>query len=146
MDLDELRERFVGREFDIAEFEVKQDAALEFAAACGETDPRYTDPEHPDYQAPPTFTARFVSRRTMPEKFPRDGFRNSFDGGKAVVLHSPVRVGRKIVAKSQIADIYRKTGRSGAMTFIVHRMRFHDEEGNLLSTVDWRMVQREVSK
>ena len=143
MDVDALRERFVGKAFDTAKFVVRQEDALAFAEACGETDPRYSDPAHPDYQAPPTFTARFVSRRTMPEDFPRDGFRRSFDGGKCVTAHGPLRVGRPLVATSRIADVYRKTGRSGAMTFIVHRMEFRDEEGELVSTVDWRLVQRE---
>ena len=68
----------------------------------------------------------------------------SFDAGKKVVAHAPVRVGQKLVATSQIADVYQKTGRSGTMTFIVHRMEFHDESGERVSTVDWRMVQRET--
>jgi hypothetical protein len=143
VDVEALREQFVGVEFDTAEFRVDPDDALAFAQACGETDARYTDPAHPEYQAPPTFTTRFVSRRTMPESFPTEGFRRSFDGGKCVVVHAPIRVGTRLTATSSIAEVYRKTGRSGGMTFIVHRMEFRDDASELVSTVDWRMVARD---
>ena len=143
MDLDKLKADFVGRAFDTTEFVVKPEDVLTFARCCGETDPRYSDPEHPEYQAPPTFCARFVGRRSMPEEFPKDQFRGAFDGGKLVVSHAPVPVGETIVATSQIADVFRKTGRSGAMTFIVHRMEFRDRAGTLLSTVDWKLIQKD---
>jgi hypothetical protein len=144
MDLDELRAKFVGHVFDTAEVSVREADALAFARACGETDPRFTDPAHPDFQAPPTFTTRFVGRRAMPEGFPREELRHAFDAGKCVVAHAPVRVGEKLSADSRIAEVYQKTGRSGTMTFIVHRMEFRDAAGVLLSTVDWRLVQREA--
>lgn len=142
-DVDKLKARFVGREFDTSEFVVKPEDALAFASCCGETDPRYSDPTHPEYQAPPTFPARFVGRRTMPDEFPADEFRGAFDGGKLVVAHAPVPVGETLIATSQIADVFRKTGRSGAMTFIVHRMEFRDRAGTLISTVDWKLIQKE---
>lgn len=144
MDLDKLKAEFVGRAFDTTDFFVKPEDALAFARCCGETDPRYADPGHPEYQAPPTFTSRFVGRRTMPDAFPSDSFRGAFDGGKCVIAHAPTPVGRKLVATSRIADVFRKTGRSGAMTFIVHRMEFRDEDGTLVSTVDWKLIQKDV--
>jgi hypothetical protein len=143
MDVDKLKAEFVGQDFDTTEFEVKRADALAFARCCGETEPRYSDPEHPEYQAPPTFTARFVGRRTMPEAFPADAFKGSFDGGKCVISHAPIPVDASLVATSQIADVFRKTGRSGAMTFIVHRMEFRDQAGSLVSTVDWKLIQKE---
>jgi hypothetical protein len=143
VDLDDLKARFVGREFDSTEVVVKPEDALTFARCCGETDPRYSDPDHPEYQAPPTFTSRFVGRRAMPEEFPGDVFQRAFDGGKLVIAHAPVPVGEPLVASSQIADVFRKTGRSGAMTFIVHRMEFRDRAGTLLSTVDWKLIQKD---
>jgi hypothetical protein len=39
-------------------------------------------------------------------------------------------------------DIY-KTGRSGTMLFIVHRMEFSNQRGEPVSVVDWRMVQQD---
>lgn len=132
---------WIGKEFDLAEFSVKLDDILEFARAVGETEPRFTDPNDPDFQAPPTFTAKFVSRRILPKAFPHIGARG-FDAGKSVNLHRPVRPGDTLTAHSRIADIYEKTGRSGPMVFIVHRMEFENQNGELVSVVDWRMVRQ----
>ena len=140
MHVEGIKKEWVGREFDVAEFEVTADDIVGFARAVGETEPRFTDPAHQDFQAPPTFTSRFVSRRVMPEAFPRISSRG-FDAGKRVMCHGPVRPG-KVTAKSRIADVYEKTGRSGPMVFIVHRMEFTNAEGQLVSTVDWRMVRQ----
>ena len=49
----------------------------------------------------------------------------------------------RIQGRSEIADIYAKTGRSGMMLFIVHRMNFYNQQDEHLATVDWRLVQRE---
>ena len=104
-----IKKEWVGREFDVAEFEVTAEDIVGYATAVGETEPRYTDPADDDFQAPPCYTSRFMSRRILPEAFPRISSRG-FDAGKRVVCHAPVRPG-KLVAKSRIADIYEKTGR-----------------------------------
>ena len=142
MDIIELKEKYAGREFDSKQFEVNPDHTIEWARACGETDERFLDPSHPDFQAPPTFTAMFVGGRVLPDEYPRDAFVNMFDAGKCVTSYTPIRPGTPLVGKSQIADFYQKTGRSGAMLFMVHRMEFFDERGELVSAVDWRLVQR----
>jgi len=140
--IDELKKQFAGREFDSKDFKVAPEDAITWARACGETEARYLDASHPDFQAPPTFSAMFVGSRTLPEDYPKDAFANMFDAGKCVTSHAPIRPGERVVGKSQIADFYEKTGRSGTMTFIVHRMEFSNSEGVLLSVVDWRLVQR----
>ncbi len=142
MELVTLREQFAGREFDSKEFSFDAQDAITWARACGETEARYLDSSHPDFQAPPTITAMFVGGRTLPEDYPRDAFVNMFDAGKCVTALAPIRPGERIVGKSQIANFYEKTGRSGPMLFMVHRMEFFDEKGTLVSTVDWRLVQR----
>jgi hydroxyacyl-ACP dehydratase HTD2-like protein with hotdog domain len=80
----------------------------------------------------------------MPEGFPAEDLRRAFDAGKCVTAHAPVRVGRKLAGDSRIADVYVKTGRTGSMVFIVHRMEFRDDAGQPVSTVDWRLVRREA--
>jgi acyl dehydratase len=139
--VDEAR-TWVGKEFDTTEFEVVEAEMLAFAETCGETDPRFVDRESPDFQAVPTYTARFVARRTLPEHFPRPQGRG-FDAGKRVTVHAPVRAGDRLIGHSKIAEVYQKTGRSGPMTFIVHRMEFENQRGETVSTVDWRMVRAE---
>jgi hypothetical protein len=144
IDVEKLKADWVGKEFDEKTFEIRQEAALEFARACGETAPRFVDPEHPDFQAPVTITAQFTGGRIFPEELTpvlrRGG--GGFDAGKRVQPLGPIRPGDRLVGRSQIHDVYEKTGRSGSMLFIVHRMTFSNQRGEPVSIVDWRMVSR----
>jgi hypothetical protein len=143
IDVAKLKADWAGREFDAKEFEISQEAALEFARACGETDPRFTDPAHPHFRAPDTFTAGFTGGRIFPEELQpllRRGF--PFDAGKRVEPLAPIRPGDRLIGRSEIHDVYEKTGRSGSMLFLVHRMTFTNQDGRPVSIVDWRMVVR----
>ncbi|MBJ18635.1 MAG: MaoC family dehydratase [bacterium] len=142
MNAEELKARFTGYVFDEIELHAKTGSLVDFATACGETLPRFTDPEDADFQAVPNYLTRIHGTRAMPEDFPVDMHR-CFDAGKSVEFHAPVRPGDKIQGRSEIADIFEKSGRSGSMLFIVHRMNFYNEGGAPLATVDWRLVQRE---
>ena len=141
MALDEIDRSWIGKEFDTSEFKVTEDEILTYARVCGETDPRYSDPSHPDFQAPPTITSKYSSRRVLPEAFPRLGGQ-AFDAGKAVTMLAPIRCGDTLTARASIAVIYEKTGRSGPMLFIVHRMEFRNQHGEPVATVDWRLVRQ----
>jgi len=143
MTAEELKARFTGTVFDEINLDVEAESLAGFALACGEVLPRYTDPSDPDFQSVPNYTTRIHGTRSLPEDFPIDVHR-CFDAGKSVEAHAPARPGDKIVGRSEIADIYEKTGRSGKMLFIVHRMNFYNQKGDHLSTVDWRLVQREM--
>ena len=140
VDVDAVKRDWVGHKFDSTQFRVHGDRMLAWAQACGETDPRFTDPDNPDFQAHPTYTAQFGAKQLFPKGFPKLG-RGGFDAGKAVEVHSPVRAGQTLTGESEIHDIYTKTGRSGTMIFIVHRMTFSNEAGEPVSTVDWRIMR-----
>ncbi len=141
MQVEDMKAKWIGVEFDEAKFEVSEQEMLDFAIACGEEEPKFADPTDADFQASPTFTAKLVSRgRVMPELFPRIGG-GGFDAGKRVEVHAPLRPGDTLVGRSRIADIYEKTGRSGSMVFIVHQMEFRNQRDELVSIVDWRMVR-----
>jgi len=147
IDVAKMREELVGKEFDEKTFEISEDAAVEFAKASGETDARYTDPTHPDFRAPTTFTAQFTGGRVFPEMLdPLVRKAYPFDAGKLVESHAPIRPGDKLLGRSQIHDVYEKTGRSGAMLFLIHRMTFTNQRDELVSIVDWRMVVRNFRK
>jgi acyl dehydratase len=136
----EARARWVGHVFDSRTFRVDEQRMLGWAQACGETDPRFVDPAHPDFQAHPTFTAQFMSARLLPEGFPTFSKRG-MDGGKAVELLRPVRACDVLTGTAEVHDVYEKTGRSGTMVFIVHRMTFTNQDDEEVAVVDWRMMQ-----
>ena len=144
IDVEQLKEDWCGRQFDEVQIEVAASEMVDFAEACGETAPRFTDPDDPDFQAPPSYSARFHGRRAMPKDFPIKSHQG-FDAGKCVFVQGPLRAGDTVNARSEIHDIYTKTGRSGSMLFIVHRMTFTNQRDEPIATVDWRLVQNQVS-
>lgn len=139
--LDDVREAWVGVELDRADYPVDVRKMLDWAEACGETDPRFVDPDNPDFQAHPTFTACLTHGPALPSGFPSLGNGRGIDGGKSVEIHRPVRAGDVLSGRSQVADVYEKTGRSGSMIFIVHRTEFFNQQDEPVATVDWRMIR-----
>ncbi len=142
LNVEELRERFLGKVFDEQVFRLTPEQIVDYASACGERAPRFTDPADPDFQAPPTFPSSFQPTRRLPEDFPSlPGL--GMDAGKAVAPRLPVRPGVDLTARTHLHDIYAKTGRSGRMTFMVTRMDIYDPEERHLASADTRIVIRE---
>ncbi len=143
VDIDSLRRDWVGKEFHRAEYTIGQQQVLDYAASCGDTDPRYSDPSNPDFEAHPTFIGCLGNTRDAmtPQDFPGLGRGRSIDGGKSVEIHGPIRPGDRLSARSEIADIYAKTGRSGTMLFIVHRLNFFNQNEEPVATVDLRQIK-----
>jgi hypothetical protein len=145
IDIQALKDGWCGRQFDEVSFELDVKEMTDFAIACGETQSRFVDPSDPDFQAVPSYSSRFHGRRAMPDDFPVKSHQG-FDAGKCVQVLGTIRPDDTITARSEIHDIYEKTGRSGGMLFIVHRMRFTNQNDELVSIVDWRLVQNQVSR
>jgi hypothetical protein len=141
VDIGSLEQKWTGWEFDEVEFQIDEEQLVEFAAACGETLPKFTNPEHPDFQATPSFCAKFHGGRELPDGFPMERSK-SFDGGKCVDHLGRIRPGDTLTARSTIRNIFEKTGRSGGMMFVVHRMRFFNQREELVSVVDWKLIQK----
>lgn len=143
VDIEQIRRDWVGRVFQEYDFYADPERVLEWAIAAGETDPRFVDPEHPDFQVSTGFPTHVNIARMLPDDFPEFGSGRGIDGGKSITWHRPMRVGERLRADVQIADVYAKTGRSGTMVFIVNRTTFRDPEGNAVATVDWRSIRQE---
>ena len=140
VDIRAARDEWVGRTFQELDLVVDRDRMLEWAIACGETDPRFIDPEHPEFQASTSFPTHVNAARMLPDDFPDFGSRG-IDGGKSIEWHRPMRAGERLHATVQIGDIYDKTGRSGTMVFVVNRMTFFDAQQRLVCIVDWRSIR-----
>ncbi len=142
LDVDALRDQFLNVVFD--EYELTLDAArlADYAKSCGEVASKFTDPNDPDFQAPPTIASSFQPRSRYPEGFPT--FKGlGMDAGKAVAPMKPMRAGIPITVRTHMHDIYTKSGRSGRMVFFVNRMEFSNADGDLLGTADTSIVIRE---
>ena len=141
LDIEALRKQFIHHEFDRKIFDITPQAIVAFSIACGEEAPRFTDPSHPDFQAPPTFPSSLMRGPQMPADFPKiEGL--SLNAGKAMEIHQPIRPG-VLTGRSHLHDIYTKTGRSGRMIFLVSRMLFCNANNEPVATADSRQVIRE---
>ena len=141
LDIEDLKSRFLNLDFDTREFEIDAERVVTVATVSGETLPEFTDPQHPDFQAPPAFIASLASGRHLPIDFPSLGG-IPMDGGKAVTTLKPVRVGVPLTGRTHLHEIYDKNGRSGRMIFIVARMEIYDGD-EFVAISDSRMVIRE---
>lgn len=144
-DIDELKENYLNLEFDRKDFVLDPERVATVARMSGETLPQFTDPSHPDFQAPPAFIASLSAGRHLPIDFPKLGG-IPMDGGKAVTCIAPVRPGHPLTGRTHLHDIYDKSGRSGRMIFMVSRMEIFDDRGTHVATSDSRMVVRERSE
>lgn len=141
LDIEALKKEWIGVQFEERSFATEAAAMAEYALACGEQAPAYTDPTDPDFQAPPTFASSLQRGRGLPDDFPRmPGL--GMDAGKAVEAFAPIRPGPK-VSRTHLHDIYTKTGRSGRMIFLVIRMALYDDNDIHLANADTRVVIRE---
>jgi len=141
-DIQAARAQFLGVVYDEKTFSFTAEQFAEFARACGETAPRYTDPSHPEFQAPPTFPTSLHPAKRLPDSYPKfNGL--GMDAGKAVAPIRPIRAGETITGRTHVHDIYTKSGRSGRMVFSLIRMELFDADEHLLATADTSIVIRE---
>ena len=142
IDVAALRDQFLGKVFDEYVFTLDPEKLVQYAKSCGETASKYTDPNDPDFQAPPTIASSFNPRQDYPDNFPSfEGL--GMDAGKSVELERPMRAGEEITATTALHDIYTKSGRSGRMVFFVNRMTMKNAKGEILGSSDTSVVIRE---
>ncbi len=142
LDVEALRDEFLNVVFDERTYQVDPEACVDYAIACGEQAPRYTDSADAEFQAPPTFPTSFNAGKRLPDGFPRlPGL--GMDAGKAVTAMAPIRPGISLTGRKHLHDVYTKTGRSGRMVFMVIRLELFDPEGTQVAAADTSIVIRE---
>lgn len=142
IDVEALREQFLNVVFDEYQVTLDPQKLADYALSCGETAAKFTDPDNPDFQAPPTIGSSLQPKKRYPDGFPQ--FKGlGMDAGKAVSPARPMRANEPITARTHMHDIYTKTGRSGRMVFFVNRMEFYNAAEELLGSADTSIVIRE---
>lgn len=138
----------IGVEVEVGTHEVDRDRIVSYALAVGETNPLYLDEEvakngpYGTIIAPPLFYNMLNLGSGLD---PKVNFGNSgFDGGQHVEFFEPIRAGDTISAKTQVADVYAKTGRTGTMVFTVRRTTFTNQNSEKTIVMDRINVRREV--
>lgn len=137
----------LGVEHHIGTFSITKDMILDFAAATGETHPLYSDEtqaaasEYGSLLAPPTFSNIFVEGFKRPDIKLAFGEMTLF-ANQAIEPLAPIKAGDTVEARTQLKDVYAKTGRSGKMVFIVWETRFINQQGTTVLLVRDAFVRR----
>jgi acyl dehydratase len=119
----------------------------DYCAALGETDPLSTDEAaakagpYGRLIAPPTFVLILRTGRDFFDHIPRLG-NMQMDAGRDLEFLAPVKEGDRLHMVSQVKEIYEKTGRSGAMAFVVIRSTIYNQHNQAVSHVDHHFMQR----
>ncbi len=119
-----------------------------FCAAVGETNPLFTaaasaagGPDR-DLVAPPSFAAIFGDGENIFSHYPElDEFnsRRLLAGIDAEYL-APIRAGDSITIVSRLQAVYEKTGRSGAMIFVVIASLLRKQDGEVAVRIEHRFT------
>jgi hypothetical protein len=133
----------IGHQFDhTVHGPVTAEELIDFARALGETRPEYIEPG-PGLVAHPSYCVRYKGDRFYPENLPKNiNVRTGLDAGKDVELGVPIRAGDTIDIRSTLHEVYEKTGRTGAMYFVVIRFTLTNQRGELVAHVDNRFMHR----
>jgi acyl dehydratase len=142
----EFDQALIGREFEAdSPVEVTAEMIANFCYAIGETPPLFAIPDGahgPDHGliAPPSFAGVFRLAELTFEKLPQGSRRLA--AGMEVAFIAPIRAGDQIMMASRIKEVYEKTGRTGAMVFMVIGSTLKNQYGDVVAQIDHRFMHR----
>jgi 3-hydroxybutyryl-CoA dehydratase len=146
--MQEKDSQMLGRRFDAGEpFVVTAEKIAAFCDAVGDNNPLYVDAAaakagpYGAIIAPPAFVASFRYADNVFDQIPAFS-RGGLMGGIDFELQAPIRAGDAIRVSSEVKEIYEKTGRTGAMIFVVVRSTLTNQRGEVVAYVDHRMMNR----
>jgi acyl dehydratase len=143
----DFEQSLVGREFEAeAPIEVTAEMIANFRFAIGEKVLRseypasVDDPSFNELVAPPAFAGIFRLAELTFEKLPHGSRRLA--AGMEVDFVAPIRAGDRITMASRIMEVYEKTGRTGAMVFMVIGSTLKNQNGEVVARIDHRFMHR----
>ena len=133
-----------GKEYAPFTVTVERGKIKEFARAIGDLSPFYLDDavgrasQWGDIIAPPTFPTTFRDETADTGSMLRDlgvDIGRILHGEQEFEHYKPIRPGETYLCRSRVTDIYEKTGRSGAMAFVVREMAVTDGDNEIVCLV-----------
>ena len=132
----------IGKEYPPYPVTVERGKIKEFARAIGDLNPFYVDDavghasEWGDVIAPPTFATSFRDEAGQAAFLAELGVDISrvLHGEQEFEIHRQMRPGDTYLCRSKVLDIYEKSGKSGAMAFVVRETAITDRRNELVAT------------
>ncbi len=146
-DSPEFNREAIGKEYHRATYTVTRDLILGFSRSVGETNPLFTDEEaaakgpYGGLIAPPALVASFL-RAEEPEDLGLKFDGTFFMAGQWVEPLAPIKAGDVLTCTARVTDVYKKTGRSGDMVFVVVEHTFVNQRGETVARAGRSSVRR----
>ncbi|MCH8088116.1 MAG: MaoC family dehydratase N-terminal domain-containing protein [Chloroflexi bacterium] len=140
----EFNREVLNREYPAGTFHVTRELILDFARGIGETNPIYTDEKSaPDglLFAPPLLVSLFA-KFEGPEDLNLRFEGHDYMAGQYIEPLGVVRAGDLLTCTARIKSVYKKTGRSGPMAFVVREHLFVNQRGEKVAVVGMSTVRR----
>ncbi len=138
----------IGRESQGKTLTITKEQILAYCKAVNDTNPLFTDEEaakagpYGTLIAPPTLLTTLIGGG---QTDPGLKFGNmQVLGGSRIDWKGIVRAGDTVSAVTSVAEVYQKTGRSGAMVFVVTRTRYINQDGAEVGSMDTSIVHRQA--
>jgi N-terminal half of MaoC dehydratase len=106
-----------------------------FVEAIGDPNPRWAE------EAPPTYLVALVPVSMHLAEAEEYG-KGWLNGGNRFEHFEPVRVGDRITATGKVADVYEKSGGSGAMMFILFETDYVNQHGRTVARLRGTAIRR----
>ena len=139
------------QEVQIGPITVTSEDIRSFAESLGDRNPLYLDADvaraagYPDVIAPPMFCMRLRGGKMLPE-VPLPSGLTSLHAGQEIEFYDELIAGQTYTITARVADVYEKTGRSGAMDIVVRESTFTDSDGRIVITIRERQIVRSPDK
>ena len=124
----QLMSKDLGKSTNPVTYDVEKGHVKRFAEAIGDDNPLWRG-----VTVPPTFTRAFIPS-DEDESQPRDPNDRVLDAGSEYEYFRAIKPGDQITVVSKIADVFKKEGRLGTMTFQVKEISFTNQDGDLVAT------------
>ena len=132
--IERLRAR-IGKAAPSTEAAVEAGHLNRFVEAIGDPNPRWTK------EVPPTFLVALVPVSMHLEEAEEYG-KGWLNGGNRFEYLEPVKVGDRITATGQVADVYEKTGGSGSLLFIIFETEYVNQHGRTVAKLRGTAIRR----
>ena len=109
-------------------YDVEKGHVKRFAEAIGDDNHLWQG-----VSVPPTFTRAFIPS-DEDESQPRNPDERVLDGGSEYEYFKAIKPGDQITVVSKIANVFKKEGRLGTMTFQVKEISFTNQDGEMVAT------------
>jgi acyl dehydratase len=132
----------IGKEYPPFPVTVERGRIKDFARAIGDLNPFYLDDavgrasEWGDVIAPPTFATSFRDEAGSAAFLAELGIDISrvLHGEQEFEIHRQMVPGETYLCRSKVLDVYEKSGKSGAMAFVVRETAITDRTNELVAT------------